>query len=183
MAHDGIFTPPNDGGIFRDGSTGNMDAPPIDGDDTPLRETLVVAYPAPGHMHVARAIRHPKSGNVEFQEQYRVPTDAEKVWLKQQGIDVVGPGSMIPPQSTGGMGAIDTSNPNAPIVTGSPASSGPPAPASTGTPWVKIGIALAAGAAGMWVVGKWVVPKLEDWGVLGGGDDDSLDSHEEKAYD
>jgi 2-phospho-L-lactate transferase/gluconeogenesis factor (CofD/UPF0052 family) len=157
---DGIFTQPGPNGIFgRGGEPGDASAPTVDGDGTMLRETLVVVYPSPGHMRVARAIRHPKTGKVEFQEEYRVPTPDEVELLKQQGV-VAGPGSMI------------TSQGPAPVVGGLGDAAAPPA---DGQPWLKLGIALVAGAAGFWAVNKWVVP------MVSGGSDDGVDDADDSA--
>ncbi len=157
---DGIFTQPGPDGIFgRGGDPADASSPPIDGDDTPLRETLVVDFPSPGHMRVARAIRHPKTGKfTEFQEEFREPTPSEVALLKQKGV-VVGPGSMVVSQN--GVGEV-----------------GAPAP---GQPWFKIGAALAIGAAGCYAVTKYVLPmfggeKPDDNDDAGEFDEDTQDS-------
>ncbi len=153
--NDGIFTP-------RWGPEGETDAPPVDGDGTELRETLAVVYPSPGHMRVARQIRHPKSGNVEFQEEYREPTPEERNFLKAQGVPEIGPGSMIPPGAPSGMPSVGDV---APAAAAAPAA---------GFPWGKVGLALAVGVAGTVAAMKWVVPKLtgaSDEGEDGDGDE------------
>lgn len=162
MRQDGIFTQPGPDGIFgRGGDPGDASAPSIDSDGTPLHETLVVVYPSPGHMRVARATRHPQTHKVEFQEQYRLPTPEEVELLKQQGV-TVGPGSMVTSQggAVSGLGA-DEGAPPAPLVPG----------------WVKIGAAVAVGAAGFWAVNKWVVPMVS--GDRDDGDTDDDDDIEE----
>lgn len=154
---DGIFTQPGPDGMFgRGGPPGDASSPPIDSDDTPLRETLLVAYPSPGHMRVARAIRHPKSGRTEQQEQYRVPTPEEVAFLKQQGVPgagSVGAGSLVPAGGGVVAGFGDATLP--------PAGTDPGvgAPSALGT-WVKYGAVFAAGAAGFWAVNKWVIPRF-----------------------
>lgn len=148
--NDGIFTQPGPNGIFgRGGTPGDASSPPIDSDDTPLRETLVVAYPSPGHMRVARAIRHAKTGHKEFQEEFRVPTPDEMELLKQQGL-TVGPGSMV----LAGLGEDThaTTNPSPdgqqPGVLG----------AIKRQPWIRIGLGVAVGVAGYWAYGRYVAP-------------------------
>jgi hypothetical protein len=161
MSQDGIFTQHGPDGIFgRGGPPEDASSPPIDGDGTPLRETLVVVYPSPGHMRVARAIRHPKSGKVEFQEQYRVPTPEEAAFLKQQGI-TLGPGSMVTSQLPPVSGLGDAAA----------------AAANGGVPWVKLGVAVALGAAGFWAVNKWVVP------MFGGDDEPTLRTLRTNTFD
>ncbi len=162
---DGIFTQPGPDGIFgRGGEPGDAAAPPIDGDGTPLRETLVAVFPSPGHMRVARAIRYPKrppGQDVEFQEEYRVPTPEEVALLARQGI-VAGPGSMVVSQGP------------APV-----AGLGEVAPGSTdGQPWLKLVGALVVGAAGMWAVNKFVLPRFagDD-----GGDSDEGEPEDDVA--
>lgn len=177
---DGIFTQPGPDGLFgRGGEPLDASAPPIDSDGTPLKETLVAVFPSPGHMRVARATRHPKTGKVEFQEQYRVPTPEEVTYLKSQGIGPVGAGSMVPAPGTGissGTGALG--DPTAPPDPSAPAA--PPAPAK-GFPWgIAIG-ALVVGAAGLWAANKYVVPlvsgddKDKDDGADDVGDDEGDD--------
>lgn len=141
---DGIFTQPGPDGIFgRGGTPEDAASPPIDGDGTPLRETLVVAYPSPGHMRVARVLRHPQTGKiVEWQEKYREPTPEEEAFLKQRGL-VVGAGSMIQSGAPGAVGGL-----------------GEASAAPAGIPWVKLGVAAAVGAAGFWAVNKFVVPMV-----------------------
>lgn len=165
---DGIFTEHGPDGIFgRGGDPNDPSAPPVDGDGTPLRETLVVVYPSPGHMRVARAVRHPRTGKVEFQEQYRVPTPEEVVLLKQQGV-TVGPGSMVTSQTAvSGLG-------DAPAAA---------AAASEGLPWVKLGIAAAVGAAGFWAVNKWVVPMISEEPRANGADDEDDEPDDEPEAD
>ncbi len=149
--NDGIFTQPGPNGIFgRGGLPGDASSPPIDGDGTPLRETLVVAYPSPGHMRVARAFRHAKTGHTEFQEEYRVPTPEEQQMLKEQGLNV-GAGSMILPSAVAGLGE------DAPV--------GPP-PAETGGiigavkkhPFITLGVVAVTAGAGYWAYGKYISP-------------------------
>ena len=158
---DGIFTQPGPDGMFgRGGPPGDSSSPVIDSDDTPLRETLLVAYPSPGHMRVARAIRHPKSGRTEQQEQYRVPTPEEVEFLKQQGLPgtgagSVGPGSMV---QTGGLGETAPAMPPTDPAAGT-APAGEPSALWT---WAKYGAVFAAGAAGFWAVNRWVVPYFTD---------------------
>ncbi len=167
---DGIFTQPSGGGVFRDDGLSPQNdpaAPPIDSDGTPLRETLVVVYPSPGHMRVARAIRHPQSGRVEYQEELRVPTQEEVNLLAQQGV-TVGPGSMVTNDTGARMPGINGGPSQMPRI-GEVAPSGQ-AVAASGTPWVKLLLALGAGAAGLWAVNKWVVPKVGDF-LDGGGDE------------
>jgi len=155
---DGIFTQPGPSGIFgRGGPPGDSSNTPIDSDDTPLRETLLVAYPSPGHMRVARAIRHPKSGRVEMQEEYRVPSPEEVEFLRAQGVPNVGAGSMV--RNGGG------------AVAGFGDAAMPPTDPGT-TPhaeqlsalWTvaKYGAVFAAGAVGFWAVNRWVVPYFVD---------------------
>ncbi len=159
---DGIFTQPGPDGIFgRGGPPGDASSPSIDSDGTELRETLVVSYPSAGHMRVARATRNAKTGQiVEFQEQAREPTPEEVEILKRHGV-VVGPGSMV--RSSSGMPAIGEV-PEAPVVPG----------------WVKIAGAVAVGAAGLWAVNKWVLPKFASGGDEGdeGAADDAVDADE-----
>ncbi len=159
MAHqnDGIFTQSGPDGIFGGGGDPlDASSPPIDSDDTPLRETLVVDFPSPGHMRVARATRHPKSGRTEMYEEYREPTPEEVEILARQGV-TVGPGSMVTsmPQpmspavmpSVGGyVGATD----------GAP----PPEGFFASQPWLKIGLGVAVGVAGFWAANKWVMPMI-----------------------
>ncbi len=144
---DGIFTQPGPNGIFgRGGTPGDPTSPPIDSDGTPLRETLLVAYPSPGHMRVARAIRHAKTGHTEFQEEYRVPTPEEAQMLKEQGL-TVGPGSMVTGGALAGLGE-DPPPVEAPGVVA----------AIKRQPWVRIGLGVAVGVAGSWAYGKYVAP-------------------------
>lgn len=155
--NDGIFTQPGPDGLFgRGGMPQDASAPAIDGDDSQLRETLVVAYPSPGHMRVARAIRHPRNPpgqQVEFQEQYRVPTPEEVALLKTQGV-TVGPGSMVqsqtmmaPPSQLGptypGIGEVAVPPGDKPKF-----------------PFVKVGLGVVAGAVGFWAFCKWGMPMI-----------------------
>lgn len=172
---DGIFAQPGPNGIFNDGSGQPLDsaAPPIDSDDTPLRETLVAVFPSPGHMRVARAIRHPKSGSVEFQEQYRVPTPAEVELLRNQGITAdVGPGSMMPALNGADAGVAPAANGAAPATGAAP-----------GFPWGKVGLAIVAGAAGFWAVNKYVVPKFTGDGKEEPADDDGRADDDDDGVD
>jgi hypothetical protein len=157
--NEGIFTQPGPDGILgRGGEPEDATSPTIDGDGAALRETLVVAYPSPGHMRVARAIRHPQ-GNVEFQEQYRVPTASEVALLAQKGVKV-GPGSMVTSQGIQGIGDAG--------VPGEVAAQAQPGVLNTlkGQPWLKLAGAVAVGAVGCWVAGKWVVPYVQKkWGA------------------
>jgi len=170
----GIFTQPGPDGIFgRGGEPGDPGSPAIDADGTPLRETLVVAYPSPGHMRVARAIRHPQNGKVEFQEEYRVPTPEEVALLAQQGV-TAGQGSMVVSQNAT-MPSTMPSTQLGPTRSGIGAVGDPPADA--GFPWLTAGIAVVVGAAGFWAVNKWVVPKLSgdrDADDADDGDDDDI---------
>ena len=164
MTQDGIFTQPGPDGIFgRGGQPGDASSPPIDSDDTPLRDTLLVAYPSPGHMRVARAVRHTKTGKiVEFQEQYREPTPEEVQLLKEQGLKV-GPGSMV--LSGGGGGDALT----AALVPPAPSTPPPAAPEQERgvlavvkrQPWIRIGMGVAIGAAGFWAYGKYIAPMFD----------------------
>lgn len=154
--NDGIFTQPGPDGIFnRGGPPLDASSPPIDSDGTPLRETLVVAYPSPGHMRVARAIRHPKSGRVEMYEEYREPTEDEIAILKRQGV-TVGPGSMVQHMPSPMPPAV------APPVGGYVGAAGSGEAERPGffasQPWMKLTIAAGVGAAAFWAVNKWVIP-------------------------
>lgn len=156
MANDGIFTQPGDEGLFGRGYPAqDPSAPAIDSDGTNLRETLMIAYPSPGHMRVARAIRHPKSGAVEFQEEYREPTPREREWLRQRGIPEIGPGSMVP-NGTMSQAIGDTA---IATPTGQPP--------EQGTPWLKLGLAFAAGALAIWGAPKAIEKAKEMMGSSG----------------
>jgi len=171
----GIFTQHGPNGVFgRGGPPEDASAPPVDGDGTPLRETLVVAYPSPGHMRVARAIRHPHNPpgqQVEFQEEFRVPTPEEVALLATQGV-TVGPGSMV--QSQTAMMPPTQLGPTQPGIGGVGDAPGE----EPGFPWVKVALGVAAGAAGFWAVNKWVLPRFagdEDDGDEGAVDDEGED--------
>ena len=176
--NDGIFTQHGPDGIFgRGGEPGDASAPTVDSDGTPLHETLIVAYPSPGHMRVARATRHPKSGRVEFQEEYRMPTPEEVALLAQKGVSA-GAGSMMNPPAAVGMFG---SGRGVGEVT-------PPAPEEDKSifdqPWLKIAGGVAVGVAGFWVAQKWVMPWFAARSAAkAGGDDDYDDGADDGADD
>ena len=162
--NEGIFTQPGPDGILgRGGEPQDATSPPIDSDGTMLRETLVADFPSPGHMRVARAIRHPH-GKVEFQEQYREPTPSEVALLAQKGVKV-GPGSMVTSSSMQGIG--DAGVPDA-------APAGGPGVLNQikAQPWLKLAGAVVVGAVGYYVTTKWVVPEVKKrWGSEAEADD------------
>lgn len=156
---EGIFTQHGPDGIFNSGggTPNDASAPIIDSDGTPLRETLVVTYPSPGHMRVARARRNPTSGKVEMQEEERVPTPAEVEFLKNKGV-VAGPGSMVTTQvSMPSLGAsVDP-------ATGMPAPGtlGPVGGAKSTIKTIAKVVAIGAVAiGGFYAVNRWVVPMV-----------------------
>lgn len=156
MTQDGIFTQPGPDGIFgRGGPAEDASSPPIDSDDTPLRDTLLVAYPSPGHMRVARAVRNVKTGKItEFQEQYREPTPEEVQLLKQQGLKV-GPGSMV----LSGLG--EDSALTLPPTTPPPEQERGVLAVVKRQPWIRIGMGVAVGVAGFWAYGKYIAPMFD----------------------
>lgn len=151
--NDGIFTQPGPDGIFgRGGEPLDASNPVIDANDQNLRETLVAVWQAPGHMRVARATRNIKTGGVEQHEDYREPTERERAILVSQGVTA-------PVQVATQLGAIPSP---AQLSGDTPAPAGAAADAKKpGQPWMKLGVAVAVGAAGFWAFGKWVVPYLE----------------------
>lgn len=74
-------------------------SPTIDSAGNPLVQSLEVDFQAPGHMRVARVLRDPRrpAGQqvVEYQEQWRAPSEEELQLLKEQGVVKVGPGGVI----------------------------------------------------------------------------------------
>lgn len=182
--NDGIFTQPGPDGIFnRGGEPLDADSPPIDSDGTPLRETLVVAYPSPGHMRVARATRHPQTGKVEMHEQYRMPTPEEVELLKKQGV-AVGAGSMVTSQTP--INPVTILGPTRPGFGGLGETPPPGEKDKKKIPWVTLGLGVAAGAAGFWAVNKWVLPMFEAKPLRSNSrrvDDDDDDDDEDDADD
>lgn len=202
---DGIFTQPGPDGIFNGGNgpSGDASNPTIDSsgnafdfglnDAQSLRETLLVAYPSPGHMRVARAIVNAETNELkEYQEQFREPSPEEVEWLRRKGV-TVGPGSIVksqsggggggPPQGGGGIapGVGDAGNP----PNGTAATNLPAQPKS-GMGLLGIGLAFAAGAAALWAGNKYVLPKLGE--MFGGAvrenpDDDDGDDGEYEDED
>lgn len=183
---EGIFSQHGPEGIFNAGQGPPADAsnPIIDSDGTPLREVLEVAFPSPGHMRVARALRHPTSGKTEYQEQFREPSPEEVEWLRRSGV-TVGQGSMVQSRQVPSVG--DTGPGIAPNVA-APAPNGvapnAQAPAANGQPqksgfgWLGVLAAFAAGGAALYVGGKYVMPKIEEWMGSQPADDDDVDDED-----
>jgi hypothetical protein len=151
---DGIFTQPGPDGIFgrhQGGEPLDATSATIDSDGQNLRDTLVAVFPSPGHMRVARATRNVKTGHVEKHEEYREPTPQERAILAQQGV--------FPPP--GPPAPMPVAFPPAPTALVAPQlGNAGDKPADAETPWFKLAIAAAVGAAGLWATQTWVMPML-----------------------
>lgn len=169
--YEGMFTQPGSDGIFGgDGVPEDASSPSVDSDGEPLRETLIVSYPSPGHMRVARATLDRRTGQVERHEQDREPAPDEVALLRQRGV-AVGPGSIV--RQPANLGEVSLPGPRLPALPGDVTRPGlPPLPAGGVVPvpekkprtWLKVGVALVVGAAGFWAVNKWVVPMVKGEG-------------------
>lgn len=196
---DGIFTQPGPDGIFNGGNgpSGDASNPTIDSsgnafdfglnDAQSLRETLLVAYPSPGHMRVARAIVNAETNELkEYQEQFREPSPDEVEWLRRKGV-TVGQGSIVksqgggPPSNGGGIapGVGDAGNPpNGTAATNLPAQP----PQKSGMGLLGVGLVFVAGAAALWAGNKYVLPKIGEFfnGVRENPDDGDDDEYEDE---
>lgn len=167
---DGIFTQPGPDGIFgrhQGGEPLDASSPTIDSDGADLRDTLIAVFPSPGHMRVARATRNVRTGKVEKHEEYREPTPQERAILEQQGVK--------PPPAPAAPGPVSFPPAPTPLVapqlgTQTGSAGGQPPPAET--PWLKLALAAAVGAAGLWAAQKWVMPMLSKDSGTSEGDED-----------
>lgn len=182
-ANDGVFRQEQ---VYQE----NPASPTIDSGNVPLVQSLEVAFQAPGHMRVARVLRDPKrpAGQqiVEYQEQFRPPSDEEVQILKEQGVVKEGPGGVIlsglsepgPTAAAGGGGGGIAPGVLAPApgVPGNAVQRFPGAPTSTIGKVVKYGAILGGIGAVAFVGYKFAWPWIS--GLVGGEKDDRDDGED-----
>ncbi len=157
-------------------------SPSIASDGSPLVDSLEVAFQSPGHMRVARVKRNPmkhpgQPGHIEYQEQFRPPSDEEIQILKEQGVIKVGPGNVLlsglgEPGPTSGGGIAPGVLAPAPGVPQTGLVRMPGQPSTLGKV-VKYGAILGGVGLVGWLGYKYAWPVVADKLFSGGGRDDN----------